>query len=105
MPDQEHKVVTDGLGEFWGLDYLTASRTSDGSTVIAYMPTARTITVDMTKFSGGAVNAWWFDPRTGKSTFAGNFPASGSRQFIPLAQGDWVLVLDNASKQLGPPGQ
>ena len=105
VPDQDHKVVTDGLGEFWGLDYLTAARTSDGSTVIAYMPTERTITVDMTKLSGGQVNAWWFDPRTGKSTSAGIFPASGSRQFTPPAQGDWVLVLDDASKKLGPPGQ
>lgn len=105
VPDQEHKVVTDGLGEFWGLDYLTAARTSDGGTVIAYMPTTRTITVDMTKLSASKVNAWWFDPRTGKSTSAGSFPASGSRQFTPLAQGDWVIVLDDASQKLGPPGQ
>lgn len=105
VPDQDHKVITDGIGEFWGLDYLAAARTSDGSTVVAYMPSARTITVDMAKLSVSSVNAWWFDPRTGKATSTGNFPANGSRQFTPPAQGDWVLVLDDASKHLPPPGQ
>ena len=52
VPDQKHEVVTGGLGEFQGLDYLAAGRTPDGSTVIAYMPTRRTITVDMSKISG-----------------------------------------------------
>jgi hypothetical protein len=104
VPDQEHKVVTDGLGEFLGLDYLTAARTSDGSTVIAYMPTTRTITVDMAKLSASPVNAWWFDPRTGKATSAGSFPAGGSRQFTPAAQGDWVLVLDVAAIDRPAPG-
>ena len=105
VPDQDHKVITNGLGEFWGFDYLTAGRTHDGSTVIAYMPSARTITVDMTKFSGAEVNAWWFDPRTGKATAAGNFPATGARQFTPAGQQDWVLVLDDASRHLPAPGQ
>jgi hypothetical protein len=105
VPDQEHKVVTEGLGEFWGLDYLAAGRTSDGSTVVAYMPSARTITVDMAKLSAGPVNAWWFNPRNGVATSIGSFPASGSRQFTPPAEGDWVLVLDDASNHLAAPGR
>jgi len=105
VPDQEHKVVTEGLGEFWGLDYLAAGRTSDGSTVVAYMPSARTITVDMAKLSAGPVNAWWFNPRNGVATSIGSFPASGSRQFTPPAEGDWVLVLDDASNHMAAPGR
>ena len=105
VPDQDHKVVTGGLGEFWGFDYLTAGRTSDGSTVVAYMPSARTITVDMTKLAGAQASAWWFDPCTGKATSAGTFPTTGTRQFTPPAQQDWVLVLDDAAKRLPAPGQ
>ncbi len=63
VPDQKHEVVTAGLGEFYGDDYLAAGRTPDGSTVIAYMPTSRTIRVDMTKIAGRQVKAWWVDPR------------------------------------------
>jgi hypothetical protein len=105
VPDQDHKVVTEGLGEFWGFDYLGAAQTSDGSTLIAYMPTARMITVDMTKLPKGQTKAWWFDPRTGHASLAGTYPAEGERQFTPPGQGDWVLVLDDAAKRLDAPGE
>lgn len=103
-PDDKHEVVTDGLGEFHGLDYLAAARTSDGGTVIAYLPTARTFTVDLTKLSGSRVQAWWYNPRTGKTRPAGQFPTAGNHKFTPPAPGDWVLVIDDASRRLPPPG-
>ncbi|MGA9060663.1 MAG: putative collagen-binding domain-containing protein, partial [Terracidiphilus sp.] len=104
VPDQDHVVVTKGLGEETGTDYLAAARTSDGSTVIAYMPTSRTITVDMSKISGAQATGWWFNPRTGQATTAGTFPTSGMKEFSPPAEGDWALVLDDASKQRPAPG-
>jgi hypothetical protein len=104
VPDQKQEVVTAGLGEFRGLDYLAAGRTADGSTVIAYMPTKRTITVDMSKVSGSQAVGWWFDPRNGQATTAGTFPTSGAKELTPPAEGDWVLVLDDASKRRLPPG-
>ena len=105
VPDKDHQVVTGGLGEFWGLDYLTAAATPDGGMVIAYLPTARTVTVNLSKLANGRANAWWFDPRTGKATAAGTFATEGSKDFTPPAEGDWVLVLDDASQQLPAPGQ
>ena len=104
IPDQMHEVVTKGLGEFLSLDYLIATRTEDGSTVIAYMPTSRTITVNMSMISGSKANAWWFDPQTGKATSIGEFPTNGSKDLTPPREGDWVLVLDDTSKGLPPPG-
>jgi hypothetical protein len=103
--DEKHEVVVDGLGEFRGLDYLAAARTADGGTVIAYMPTARPITVDMTKIAGKTATAWWFNPRTGKSDPAGNFPTSGKKRFTPPGEGDWLLVLDDASRKMSAPGR
>jgi hypothetical protein len=104
VPDVQRKVVTGGLGEFRGLDYLAAALTHDGGTMIAYMPTARAITVDLTKICGKSVQAWWFDPRTGEAQTAGSFAASDSREFTPPAEGDWVLVLDDAGRGYPPPG-
>lgn len=105
VPDQNHEVITGGLGEFLGDDYLAAGRTPDGSTVIAYMPTRRTVTVAMNKISGAQALAWWYDPRTGKATSAGTFPTSGTQELTPPTEGDWVLVLDDATRKLPPPGQ
>ena len=104
IPDDKHEVVVDGLGEFRGLDYLSAARTQDGRTVIAYMPTTRVVTVDMTKISGKEATAWWFNPRSGKSDSIGQYATTGKRQFSPPADGDWVLVLDDSSCHLPAPG-
>jgi hypothetical protein len=103
VPDEKHEVVLDGLGEFRGLDYLAAARTTDGSSVIAYMPTSRPITVDMTKVSGKEARAWWFNPRGGDSVSIGTIPTGGKHQFVPPGDGDWVLLLDDAARNLQAP--
>ena len=105
VPDQKHEVVVNGLGEFHGLDYLAAARTADGGTVMAYLPSARPFTVDMSKVSGAMAAAWWFNPRSGQATSAGKFPTNGMKQFSPPDAGDWVLVLDDASRNFPKPGQ
>jgi len=104
VPDEKHEAVVGGLGEFRGLDYLAAARTSDGGTVIAYLPSRRTFSVDLTKISGKAAAAWWFDPGTGRVTFAGQFPTTGRKEFTPAQEGDWVLVLDDTDRHLSAPG-
>ena len=100
LPDQAHTVVTDGLGTFGSDDYVTAARTADGTLALAYMPSSRTITADLSTFSG-SVSARWYDPAAGTFTsITGSpFANAGSRQFDPPglnADGDddWVLVLE-----------
>ena len=109
VPDQSHTVVTAGYGTFSSTgslgsnDYLTAARTPDGSLVMAYMPTIRTITVDMSNLSGSAT-AQWYDPSNGTYTaIAGSpFANTGTQQFTPPGNnsdgaGDWVLVLETSA--------
>jgi len=104
IPDQKHEVVAAGYGDAAGVDYVAAARTTDGSTVIVYLPTSRNVTVNLSKISGNQAKVWWFDPRTGKAQSAGEFSTKGSREFTPPANDDWVLVLDDASKRLAAPG-
>ena len=79
LPDQKHKVVTAGYGTFAtegtlnGNNYVTVARTPDGNLVIAYVPGAQTISVDMRKLSG-RVRASWFDPTKGTSVRVGDSP-------------------------------
>ncbi|HEY4300412.1 MAG TPA: DUF4038 domain-containing protein [Candidatus Didemnitutus sp.] len=104
VPDRDHTVVTDGLGERWGLDYTAAAATPDGKLVIAYMTAARTITVDLAKMPAGDAKAWWFNPRTGETTKIGTIGTGAPRKFTPPGDGDWALVLDDATMQLPAPG-
>jgi hypothetical protein len=111
VPDQNHTVVTAGCGTFdattseanrflMNSDYVTAARTPDGSLVLAYLPTPRPVTVDMTRLRG-RVTARWYDPSHGVyAPIAGSpFPNTGTRSYTPPGKngdgdGDWVLVLE-----------
>ncbi len=110
VPDQNHTVVTSGFGTFGAGDYVTAARTPDGKLVIAYLPSARTLTVDMSKLSG-TVTARWYDPAGGTvANISGSpFANAGSRNFTTPGtnvdgDGDWVLVLEVLSSSgMTPP--
>jgi Protein of unknown function (DUF4038)/Putative collagen-binding domain of a collagenase len=110
VPDQDHSVVTAGFGTPGDMetrvsksDYATTSKTPDGAYVLVYVPTARTITVNMTNLKASAAGKW-FDPSNGAYTsIAGSpFANKGTQQFTPpgnnhAGDSDWVLLLD-ASK-------
>jgi hypothetical protein len=106
VPDRDHQVLIRGFGRFSKEDpidtdtYATAGRTSDGALVMAYLPTVRTVTIDMTKLSAPA-NARWFDPTNATfTTITGSpFQNVGTHKFRPpgpnsTSDGDWVLVLE-----------
>lgn len=89
-----------GLGSISTDTYVTAARTSDGSLVMAYLPSLRTIAVDLSKLAGHAT-ARWYDPASGEYRAADNSPLgnAGTREFTPpgknaAGDGDWVLVLE-----------
>jgi chitodextrinase len=108
VPDTTHAALTAGYGTYAGgttgsidtNDYVTAARAPDGSLFIAYLPTSRTVTMDMTKLAG-ATTARWYDPTDGSYTSisGGPFANLGAQQFSPPAgnsagDSDWILVLE-----------
>lgn len=95
IPDWTHTSITAGYGTWGNVNYVPAARTSDGGSIIAYLPTSSTITVDMTKITAtNGVDCQWFNPATGIYTTIGNFPNTGTKTFTPPSAGDWLLVLD-----------
>lgn len=119
VPDQHHETLTAGYGTFGDdevhldpktlattmspsvsrSDYATAARSANGSLVIVYMPTARTITLEMSRLLSPAA-ARWFDPTNGTYQVISGAPFSnsGTRQFVPpeknaAGDSDWVLLL------------
>ena len=105
VPDQSHLLVTSGFGKpvatghVSNSNYVTAAMTADRTLAVIYLPTPRTITVNMSRFKG-PVTARWFDPTNDSYTAATDGPIlnAGSRQFKPdrpNSEGDtdWVLVL------------
>jgi Protein of unknown function (DUF4038)/Domain of Unknown Function (DUF1080)/Putative collagen-binding domain of a collagenase len=91
-----------------GTRRFVATRDSAGSYAFVYAPVGRPFAVRMDKVTGPRVKAWWFNPREGKATAIGEYANTGTRRFDPPDRGeqlDWVLVLDDASKNFPPPGR
>jgi len=111
VPDQKHEVLTEGYGTFdasttagnryvMSSDYVSTARTPDGKLVMAYLPTRRTVAVNMSRLAGAAT-ARWYDPSRGTYTPIEGSPFAnrGKHTFTPPSNnadgdGDWVLILE-----------
>jgi Protein of unknown function (DUF4038)/Putative collagen-binding domain of a collagenase len=86
-----------------------AARTSDGQTVIVYLPKGNaspiTIAMDYIQDAGSRAKAWWFNPRDGSTQSLGIFATRGSQEFVAPDTQDWVLVIDSLVADLPAPGQ
>ncbi len=103
VPDQTLLACDPGEGA----EHVRAARAVDGSFAFVYIPVPKPVTVRLDKLSGREIRAWWYDPRTGEAKLIGEFRRNGERTFKPEGEGetDWVLVLDDASKDFPPPGK
>jgi hypothetical protein len=93
IPDLDHQVLTKGY------DLCAAAKTSDSLTAIIYMPTRRTIIVNLAQLTGISAKASWYSPRTGEYEFIGIYSRT-STPFTPPYKNaddndDWVLVLES----------
>jgi uncharacterized protein DUF4038/collagenase-like protein with putative collagen-binding domain len=108
VPDTSHQVLVSGYGTYASggsvndSDYATAAATPDGKLAMAYLPSERTVTVDLSKLSGPVI-AQWYDPAAGTYAPASGapLPNSGRHDFATPGEnadgdGDWVLVLTAA---------
>lgn len=101
VPDIAGVVMTVGAS-----NGSACARTSDGQSIIAYIPSSQTVTVAMTKItdSGSQANCNWYSPSTGTVTAIGTFANTGTKNFTSPDSNDWVLVIDSAAANLRTPG-
>lgn len=128
VPDADHEVLTAGYDPRSWFSFVTestrswlyqvpfrlsgnasvAARSSDGQTIIVYLPggNSATVSIEMSKITDPSSRAscWWFNPRDASSRLIGVFRAQGIQKFTPPEQGDWVLVIDSQAANLAPPG-
>ena len=86
-------------------DLIIATREDRGAYAMIYLPQNKPVKIDLDRISGTTKKAYWFDPRTGKSSPISAVKSRGVQSFVPPKEGrDWVLVIDDASKKFSPPG-
>lgn len=86
-------------------DYVVATR-GDGYAFV-YFPTGWAAEIYLDKIDAKTINAYWFDPQKGEAKMIETVPGTGTRKFTPPTNGrgnDWILVLDDFSKNFKTPG-
>lgn len=94
VPDQS--IIREN--DYGAAERIQATRGNDY--LYVYTAAGRPFTVTLTKIRGDSLQAYWFDPRNGKTTDIGTLLNSGDKVFTPPSSGygqDWVLVLDDVS--------
>jgi hypothetical protein len=105
VPDTAQTILAAGGGTSGQPDYATAACAADGSSILIYLPSARTVSVSGNCLAGNTMMAWWYNPSNGVATKTGTtFDATTPQNFTPPSSGDWILVLDSINVLFPPPG-
>jgi len=87
---------------------VKAAVASDGSFALVYSPRGEQFSVDLSAIQSDRVRTYWYDPRYGTSDFIYEGDNTGIQSFTPPSAGrgqDWVLVLDDGSRNFPEPGK
>ena len=98
QPDNDRSFLLEGGGE--GEEYAPAAVSTEGGFGVVYLPTPRTITVNL-KLLGSEPAAQWYDPVSGKLTMPekllGDSPQITAPGVNAGGDGDWLLLLANGA--------
>lgn len=102
IPDQS--LITSDKGKDY-TDIVIGTRDEKGSYAFVYVPNNKKVSISLKSITGAKKNVWWFDPRTGNVYPSKSINGNGVKTFTPPKEGrDWVLVIDDASKNYPKPG-
>ena len=96
-PDSDGALLVSGHGP--EQSRAVAARSMDGSFALVYIPSPRTLTLDLRRLAGSQVTASWYDPAGGEWLPATSSPLTAGLQRLTHARcnsggaEDWVLVL------------
>ncbi|WP_235911928.1 apiosidase-like domain-containing protein [Mesorhizobium xinjiangense] len=102
QPDVDGELLVGGRGA--EDSRAVAARAGDGSFALAYLPSQRTVELDLARLAGPLVAARWHDPSGDRvMTVEGSPFSRGRRTFEPPATnfagyGDWVLELTSVDE-------
>jgi hypothetical protein len=76
--------------------YIVSAIGENKDFVLAYTPTGNPIKIDLTQMRAEKVKAYWYNPRSGRILFTGDFETNSSHEFIPWSNGwgsDFLLII------------
>jgi hypothetical protein len=96
-PDTENRFLTEGVEN--GTKRGVASVACDRSFALVYLPTKRTITLDLGQLRGTRAKLTWYDPSNGASAHPSTSSLAGTEEVQPPPHNsdgsdDWILIVE-----------
>jgi len=86
------------------IDHVAATQ-GDGYAFI-YLPSNFEVIIEFRHIKGEKFKTWWYNPRNGEAIFIKEVEGEPRENFrVPVTGTDWVLVIDDASRNFPDPGQ
>jgi len=89
-------------------DHIEAFRGAGNGYAMIYLPVGKTITINTSFMTCNEVIAWWYNPKNEGVKKIGKLERKDQMNFTSPTTGignDWVLVIDDATKNYGEPGR
>ena len=96
IPEQKPQFLHSGADRHLPNNAATCAVAETSSWACVYTPTQRLLEVDLTVLKGTQLRATWFNPRDGAAQEI-DLPTGSPSQFTPPAEGDWVLLIEDAT--------
>lgn len=91
-------------GDECSINHIAATQGSGYAFV--YLPSNREVQIDFSRIKGETFKTWWYNPRTGEASFIKEINGHPRESFrVPVSGVDWVLVIDEASRNFSEPGK
>lgn len=89
-------------------EHAESFRGGNNSYEMIYLPVGKTIRVSTKNMNCKNITAWWFNPKDASAQNIGTMQRNDIMEFTTPTTGtenDWVLVIDDASKNYAAPGK
>jgi hypothetical protein len=99
-PDTSDDFLVEGRGAYGSDDYAVVSKLANNRLAVIYLPTSRTVRINVEKIKGSSIRAVWINPRNNRRYLGGFFKPKGTRELTPPSlDEDWILLVGNAGKK------
>jgi hypothetical protein len=99
-PDASNEILVEGRGAYGSNDYGSVSVLPNYRMAAIYLPTSRTVKINVEKIKGSNIRALWISPRTNKRWIGGYFKPKGVRELTPpTLNEDWLLLVGNVGRK------
>jgi len=99
-PDSTDEILVEGRGTIGNDDYGVVSVLPNNRMAAIYLPTSRTVKVNVGKINGTNIRALWINPQTNKRFIGGYFKPQGIRELTPpTLDEDWLLLVGNVGRK------